>query len=63
MGRPETIAIKPFSAFFTASHAGDQILGEKVAGFLFQWQPLVKLFSLGSRPHTTKIGRGHNGYQ
>jgi hypothetical protein len=27
------------------------------------WQPLDKLFAPGSRPHTTKILRGHTGYE
>jgi hypothetical protein len=30
-----------------------------LAGLLSSWQPLVKLCSKGSRPHTIKIGRGH----
>jgi hypothetical protein len=36
---------------------------EKLAGFLSPRQPLVKLFSPGSWPDTSKIGRGHTGIE
>jgi hypothetical protein len=29
--------------------------------FIHVWQSLDKLFSEGSKPHTTKIGREHTG--
>jgi hypothetical protein len=52
--------VKPVSAFLTGE-------GGKLAGLpgtvLSQWQPLVKLFSPGSRPHATKIWHEHTGYQ
>jgi hypothetical protein len=47
--------------FLPASSLGAQTGGEKLAELLALRQPVVKLFSPGSRPDTTKIGRGHNG--
>jgi hypothetical protein len=49
--------------FLLSSLVGEQIGGDKLAVLLSPWRPLVKLFSQGSRPHTTKIGHGHTGYQ
>jgi hypothetical protein len=34
---------------------------EKFSDLLSLWQLVVKLFSPGCRPDTTKIGRGHTG--
>jgi hypothetical protein len=52
---------KPVCTFLPASPVGEQTRGEKLAGLLFLWQPLVKFFSPMSRPYTIKIGRGHTG--
>jgi hypothetical protein len=54
---------KPFCMFLPASPVGQQTGGKKLVVLLSPWQPLVKLFSPGSRPHTTKIGRVHTEYQ
>jgi hypothetical protein len=40
---------------------GERAGGEKLAGLLSPWQPLVKLLSPGGRPHTTQIGHGRTG--
>jgi hypothetical protein len=42
-----------------ASPVAEQTAEEKLASLVIPWQPRDSLFSPGSRPHTTKIGRGH----
>jgi hypothetical protein len=49
------------SAFLPVSSEVEQIGGEKMADLLPLWQPVVKLFSLGSKQDTTKIGGGNTG--
>jgi hypothetical protein len=52
---------KPVCTFLPGSSVGEQTGGEKLADLLSLWQPVVKLFSPGSIPDTTKIGRGYTG--
>jgi hypothetical protein len=51
-------AKKPVCTFLPVSSMGEKTRGGKLADLLSLWQQLGKLFSPGSRPHTTKIGRG-----
>jgi hypothetical protein len=63
--------IKPVFAFLPASpvwsrpqkslFVGGARRRRKIGGLTVPWQPLVKLFTPGSRSYTTKIGRGHTG--
>jgi hypothetical protein len=47
-----------------STRAGDQFSSSIVELLTVHgWQPLAQLFSPGSRPPTTKIGRGHTGYR
>jgi hypothetical protein len=53
---------KTSPCFLPASPVGEQTAEEKVGRLTVPpRQPLVKLFSPGSRPHSTKIGSGHTG--
>jgi hypothetical protein len=47
---------------FSLGSGGDRRIKPVYVFFLpIPWQPLVELFSLGNRPHTTKIGLVHKG--
>jgi hypothetical protein len=61
LGQTGNHSIQPVSVCLPASPVGEQTAEEKLAALLSPSQPLDKLFSPGSSPHTTKVTRGHTG--